>query len=103
MWAIYSKFKSTILVMELIAPVPFMMQNRPWRMPKKGAGERNHYSITFKGDKIIVYLNGVKVQDWKVEPRGKIKNFADKGYIGLQNHDWETAVFYRNIFLKELD
>ncbi|MBC8346577.1 MAG: DUF1080 domain-containing protein [Candidatus Marinimicrobia bacterium] len=69
----------------------------------KGPGEWNHYSITFKGDKIIVFLNGVKVQDWKAEPRGKISDFADKGFIGLQNHDWETAVFYRNIFLKELD
>ena len=75
----------------------------PMANATKGAGEWNHYSITFKGDKIIVYLNGVKVQDWKAEPRGKIKIFADKGYIGLQNHDWETAVFYRNIFLKELD
>jgi sugar phosphate isomerase/epimerase len=69
----------------------------------KGSGEWNHYSITFKGDTIIVYLNGVKVQDWKADPRGKIKDFAEKGYIGLQNHDRETAVFYRNIFLKELD
>lgn len=69
----------------------------------KGAGEWNHYSITFRGDKIIVYLNGVKVMDWQAEPRGKITDFVDEGYIGLQNHDWETAVYYRNIFLKELN
>ena len=69
----------------------------------KGPGEWNHYSITFKGDNITVILNGVKVIDWIAEPRGKIKDFAREGFIGLQNHDWETTVLYRNIFIKVLD
>ena len=69
----------------------------------KGPGEWNHYSITFKGDKITVILNGVKVIDWIAEPRGKIKDFAWEGFIGLQNHDWETTVLFQNIFIKELD
>ena len=69
----------------------------------KGLGEWNHYSITFKGSKITVILNGVKVIDWLAEPRGKIKDFAQEGYIGLQNHDLETTVSYRNIFIKELN
>ena len=69
----------------------------------KDPSEWNHYSITFKGDKITVILNGVKVIDWIAEPRGKIKNFAREGFIGLQNHDWETTVLFQNIFIKELD
>jgi hypothetical protein len=69
----------------------------------KDPGEWNHYSITFKGDKITVILNGVKVIDWIAEPRGKIKDFAREGFIGLQNHDWETTVLFQNIFIKELD
>ena len=65
--------------------------------------EWNHYSITFRGEKITVILNGVKVIDWIAEPRGKIKSFSKEGYIGLQNHDWDTKVSFRNIFIKELD
>ena len=70
---------------------------------EQGLGEWNHYSITFIGSKITVILNGVKVIDWIAEPRGKIKDFAQEGYIGLQNHDLETTVSYRNIFIKELN
>jgi len=43
------------------------------------------------------------VVDWEAEPRGKIRDFAPRGYIGLQNHDWDTEVSFRNIFVKELD
>ena len=37
------------------------------------------------------------------EPRGKIRDFAPLGYIGLQNHDWETSVHFRNIRVKPVD
>ena len=47
-------------------------------------------------------LNGQKVLDWEAEPRGKIKDFAERGYIGLQNHDDRSPVYFRNIFVKEL-
>jgi sugar phosphate isomerase/epimerase len=65
-------------------------------------GEWNHFSITFRGDVIKVELNGQLINTWKAEPRGKIKSFAKKGYIGLQNHDSEARVSFRNIFVKEL-
>ena len=29
--------------------------------------------------------------------------FAERGYIGLQNHDEESSVYFRNIFVEELD
>ncbi len=68
----------------------------------KEPGEWNHFKITFKGKNIQVELNGIKVLDWDAEPRGKVKDFADQGYIGLQNHDSRSQVYFRNIFVKEL-
>lgn len=65
-------------------------------------GEWNHFKITFLGNHIEVELNGVKVIDWDAEPRGKVMDFADRGYIGLQNHGEESIVYFRNIFVKEL-
>jgi hypothetical protein len=37
------------------------------------------------------------------EPVGKVADFAPRGYFGLQNHDWETSVWFRNIRVKKLD
>jgi hypothetical protein len=44
----------------------------------------------------------VKIVDWEAEPRGKVEDFAAKGYIGLQNHDDQSPVYFRNIYVKEL-
>jgi len=68
----------------------------------KPVGEWNHYKITFQGDIIKVELNDKLVVDWKAEPRGKIKDFAREGYIGLQNHDSRSPVYFRNIYVKKL-
>jgi sugar phosphate isomerase/epimerase len=68
----------------------------------KLAGEWNHMAITFQGDRIQVELNGTRVLDWKAEPRGKVRDFAREGYIGLQNHDSRSPVYFRNIFIKDL-
>ena len=65
-------------------------------------GEWNHYKITFIGGHIEIVLNGTKVIDWDAEPRGKIVDFAEEGYIGLQNHDSRSSVYFRNIFVREL-
>ncbi|MBC8184905.1 DUF1080 domain-containing protein [candidate division KSB1 bacterium] len=62
----------------------------------------NHFKITFKGDNIKVELNNKQVLDWDAEPRGKIRDFAKEGYIGLQNHDSRSPVYFRNIYVKEL-
>jgi len=74
------------------------------------SGHREHppgvwheMEISFIGDRITVALNGTQVVDWEAEPRGKIADFADRGYIGLQNHDWDTSVYFRNIRVKKLD
>ena len=65
-------------------------------------GEWNQYRITFRRNHVTVELNGTQVLDWEAEPRGKVADFAPRGYIGLQNHDDRSAVYFRNISVKEL-
>ncbi len=75
----------------------------PVAVAPRGAGTWNHFKISFVGDHISVELNGELVVDWDAEPRGKIEDFAARGYIGLQNHDQDTKTMFRNIFVKSLD
>jgi hypothetical protein len=44
----------------------------------------------------------MRVLDWEAEPRGKVRDFASEGYIGLQNHDSRSPVYFRNVFIKEI-
>jgi 3-keto-disaccharide hydrolase len=74
----------------------------PSKKASRYAGEWNHYRITFQGNHITVVLNGETVLDWNAEPRGKVADFAPRGYIGLQNHDDGSPVSFRNIFVKKL-
>lgn len=68
----------------------------------KPTGEWNHLKITCQGRRVRVEWNGTDVLDWEMEPRGKIKDFSAEGFIGLQNHDSISPVFFRKIFIKEL-
>lgn len=54
------------------------------------AGEWNQYRIEVRGQRYEIYLNGVKVNDF-------IGNRGREGYIGLQNHDDDSRVAFRNI------
>ena len=74
----------------------------PSELASNPPGEWNHFKISFIGDHIEVELNGTKVIDWDAEPRGKVLDFARRGYIGLQNHDDRSPVYFRNIYVKEL-
>lgn len=65
-------------------------------------GEWNHYKITLIGRNVKVELNGKLIVDWNMEPRGKIREYSLDGYIGLQNHDYTTSVYLKDIFIKEL-
>jgi sugar phosphate isomerase/epimerase len=69
----------------------------------KPTAEWNHFKILFEGKHLQVELNGRLVLDWEAEPRGKVKDLAEEGYIGLQNHDSISPVYFRNIFIKELE
>jgi sugar phosphate isomerase/epimerase len=74
----------------------------PIKDVQEPTGEWNYMKITCRGKRVRVELNGVQVVDWEMEPRGKIKDFAAEGYIGLQNHDSIAPVYFRNIFAREL-
>jgi hypothetical protein len=74
----------------------------PSELASKPVGEWNQFKIAFIGNRITVELNGKQVVDWEAEPRGKIEDFATRGYIGLQNHDDRSPVYFRNIYVKDL-
>lgn len=72
------------------------------RLAARPTGQWNHYRITFIGNHLTVELNGEVVVDWDAEPRGKVRDFASRGYVGLQNHDHDSSVWFRNIRVKDL-
>jgi hypothetical protein len=74
----------------------------PSQLASKPPGEWNQLRVSFVGDRVSVEVNGKRVLDWDAEPRGKVEDFADRGYIGLQNHDDRSPVYFRNIYIKDL-
>src|SRR5690606_38508318 len=60
------------------------------QLASKPAGERNRYRIEVRGQRYDTYLNGQKVSDF-------IGNRAREGYIGLQNYDDDSKIWYRNV------
>jgi hypothetical protein len=77
---------------------------------QKPSGDWNTMEITFKGQETIVTLNGEKVNDffgyqeapprkqWFEPQRGPR---PDAGYIGLQNHDKGSTVYFREVSVKK--
>ena len=72
----------------------------------KNIGEWNRFKITFKGDRLSVELNGIKVIENALMP-----GIPASGPIGLQHHgekengEWTgppSLVQFRNIYIKEL-
>ena len=74
----------------------------PTHLASNPAGEWNHFKITLLGHRLQVEVNGQEVLNWEMEPRGKVEDLAPRGYIGLQNHDDRSPVYFRNIYLREL-
>ena len=79
--------------------------------PQKQPGEWNIMEITLDGQKTIVFINGEKVTDFTegdpVQP--KTRDFEpergprpESGYIGLQNHDSLSTVFFREVAVKKI-
>jgi len=76
---------------------------QPLKKADKPVGEWNTFHIIMKGDKVTVFLNGEKVVDeaplasyWE-----KDKPLPDKGPIELQHHG--DKLWFKNIYIKELD
>ncbi|WP_411970359.1 DUF1080 domain-containing protein [Saccharothrix longispora] len=62
-------------------------------------GEWNAYEVVVRGQRIEVFLNGVKVNDFtSTDPARDLT----RGHIGLQNHGDGDDVWFRDIRIKEL-
>lgn len=79
--------------------------------PAKSVGEWNMMEITLDGPKTIVHLNGVKVNEYaEGQPAPPRKRDyepirgprPDLGYIGIQNHDAESTVLFKEISVRPL-
>ncbi len=71
----------------------------PSKMMVKPAGEWNRYTITCKGSRLTVVLNGEQIQDLDLS-KSSLKNRPLEGYIGFQ--DEAKFIWYRNVRIKEL-
>ncbi len=84
--------------------------------PAKPAGEWNTMEITLKGQRVLVSINGIQVNDFDPETAvipERTKEYEPKrgprpesGYIGLQNHDdydkGSAHVYFKDVSLKPL-
>jgi hypothetical protein len=90
--------KDTTCTGSIFGIVPALKRN-----VNKPIGEWNALRVVAKGTRVIVTLNGERVQDVDLKKYAdKVKNphFLDtKGYVGLQS--WKGRVEFRNLRIKE--
>ena len=67
----------------------------PFKLTSMPAGEWNKYQIKVTGQRYEIFLNGEKVNDFYGDR-------SREGMIGLQNHDDNSIVAFRNIRVKPL-
>jgi Domain of Unknown Function (DUF1080) len=84
---------------------------KPLAKTGKPGPKWNTMEITLDGPRTIVYLNGVKVTDYKEGDPVPAKKFdfepirgprPESGYIGLQNHSDKDVVFFKEVAVKPL-
>jgi len=84
---------------------------KPLAKTGKPGPEWNTMEITLDGPKTIVFLNGVKVADFKEGDPVPAKKFdfepnrgprPESGYIGIQNHSDADVVFFKEVSVKPL-
>lgn len=77
--------------------------------PQKPPGEWNTMEIELKGQLTVVRLNGVKVNEFRGDqPVPERKQWyepvrgprPDTGFIGLQNHDARSSVYFKEISVR---
>ncbi|GAA3828731.1 lectin [Sphaerisporangium flaviroseum] len=62
-------------------------------------GQWNTYELLVEGERLQVFLNGVKINDFtNTDPVRSLQ----QGYIGVQNHGSGDVVSFRNVRVKEL-
>jgi type 1 glutamine amidotransferase len=67
-----------------------------FRPASNPAGEWNRYRVTVVGQRYQVYLNGHRVADF-------VGDRSREGFVGLQNHDYVSRAWFRNIRIRPLD
>jgi hypothetical protein len=84
---------------------------KPLAKTGKPGPQWNTMEITLDGPRTIVYLNGVKVTDFKEGDPVPAKKFDFEpergprplsGYMGLQNHSDQDVVFFKEVAVKPL-
>jgi hypothetical protein len=84
---------------------------KPLAKTGKPGPQWNTMEITLDGKRTIVYLNGVKVTDFKEGDPVPAKKFdfepdrgprPESGYIGIQNHGEKDIVFFKEVSVKPL-
>ena len=82
-----------------------------WLKQDKPGPQWNTMEITLDGPRTIVYLNGVKVTDYKEGDPVPAKKFDFEpnsgprplsGYIGIQNHSDKDVVFFKEVAVRPL-
>ncbi|WP_330269548.1 ThuA domain-containing protein [Streptomyces griseorubiginosus] len=62
-------------------------------------GEWNTYEIRVDGERLRVWLNGVKINDFtNTDPARSLRD----GHVGIQNHGTDDQVSFRDIRIREL-
>ncbi|WP_369231882.1 ThuA domain-containing protein [Streptomyces sp. R21] len=62
-------------------------------------GEWNTYEIRVEGERLRVWLNGVKINDFtNTDPARSLRD----GHLGIQNHGADDQVSFRDLRIKEL-
>ncbi|MEU9190479.1 ThuA domain-containing protein [Streptomyces sp. NPDC048484] len=62
-------------------------------------GEWNTYEIRVEGERLRVWLNGVKINDYtNTDPARSLRD----GHVGIQNHGAEDQVSFRDVRIKQL-
>ncbi|KUO19902.1 ThuA domain-containing protein [Streptomyces dysideae] len=62
-------------------------------------GEWNTYEIRVEGERLRVWLNGVKINDFtNTDPARSLRD----GHIGIQNHGADDQVSFRSVRIREL-
>jgi hypothetical protein len=77
---------------------------------QKAAGEWNTMEIVLEGQRTTVVLNGEKVNDFKGDQPVPERHMwfepirgprPDVGYIGLQNHDGRSTIYFKEVSVKQ--
>lgn len=84
---------------------------KPLAKPGKPGPQWNTMEITLDGPRTLVYVNGIKVTDYKEGEPTPARKFdfepfrglrPNSGYFGLQNHGPEDIVYFKEVAVKPL-